>query len=196
MTTIKAIIVREEGTGEYKKSKLQSAMIELYEITAGDDFEETLLEKISELKAKSEKFRSRIYFVGTSDFRNKARNVCSNCGVKLNYNISFQTESRVIEAEHLKFPEEAKQASKAPAGKSKIRKIIDEMKCEDISDSDIAGVYMAAEELDTMKVFPATEDNVYKAFLRVTEQYIPDSDRAKKAVDYYLSRLAEKSFNL
>lgn len=57
-----------------------------------------------------------------------------------------------------------------------------------MTNEEIAGFLMAAEEMQEMKIFPETEENIYNAFLKTVMLYIPDKKRAEEAIKIYLKQ--------
>ena len=101
-----------------------------------------------------------------------------------------------MKEEHVSFPKNVKEGVNTTSQQSKTKKEYEKslgfFKRYEITEEDAIGVLMAAEELQEMKIFPYTPQNVYDAFLKLTYTYVQDEDIAKKAVDVYFQYIKQK----
>ena len=51
---------------------------------------------------------------------------------------------------------------------------------------------MAVDDMEGMKIFPVTNENIYKVFLKTVMSYIQDEETAKAAINFYLKNLSKK----
>ena len=131
----------------------------------------------------------KCYVIGTDAFKKniQKKNFQKTFGWKCFFNCA--TESDVLNIENIHFPKGVKETSKKTPRHSFFTNEearITQMRQNGISDEDIAGVLLAVDELNDMKIFPATKENIYAAFLKLVESYIADKETAKKATDEYL----------
>ena len=80
--------------------------------------------------------------------------------------------------------------------KSELSQSIDEMLEDDeekkLTPEDMAAVLMAVDDMEGMKIFPVTNENIYKVFLKTVMSYIQDEETAKAAINFYLKNLSKK----
>ena len=73
---------------------------------------------------------------------------------------------------------------------------VDEMLEDDeekkLTPEDMAAVLMAVDDMEGMKIFPVTNENIYKVFLKTVMSYIQDEETAKAAINFYLKNLSKK----
>ena len=109
----------------------------------------------------------------------------------------YHSEDEVMKAEKIGFPQKVTEGVKrTDVKKSKLSQSIDEMLEDDeekkLTPEDIAAVLMAVDDMEGMKIFPVTNENIYKVFLKTVMSYIQDEETAKAAINFYLKNLSKK----
>lgn len=182
----KKIIIIEEGKNKYDTGKMQGAGIKMCILKKQSD-----INSIKEIQ-HSEKRPCRCYIIGQKLFVDgvqkdiKKRNLGWKCITNCN------SEDDVMKEEHLSFQENVMEKTKKTTESSEVKNRINEFHSEKLSEEEITGVLMAAEELEELKIFPATQENIYNALLKLTMTYIPDEGTAKMAVSHFLKTTAKK----
>lgn len=174
------IVIALEGKNEFQSEKMQGAGIR-EEIVSEAGLED-LLPRCRADGRTSE--RAKCYVVGPPEFQDKVKKTAKNNNVKWQI-ISCSSESEMMEKEKISFPEEAKEEKKE-GGNGEIRGILDKYKNCGISESEIAGIMMTAEDISESRIFPDTFENRCSALLKTAETYIPDPERAKAAAAWYV----------
>lgn len=182
---IKKIIIIEYGKNKYSSEKMQGAGIRMHVLKKQTDIKD-----IHEMQ-NAEACPCRCYIIGSQVFVDGVqKNVKKrNLGWKCITNCS--NEDAVMRTEGMSFPKKVEEGTQK-VSESEIKKMIREFHSDELDDEEIAGVLMAADELDELKIFPATYENIYDAFLKLTMRYIPDKESARKAVNHFFKRTAEK----
>ena len=102
-----------------------------------------------------------------------------------------------MKAEKIVFPQKVTEGvKKTDVKKSELSQSIDEMLEDDeekkLTPEDMAAVLMAVDDMEGMKIFPVTNENIYKVFLKTVMSYIQDEETAKAAINFYLKNLSKK----
>ena len=102
-----------------------------------------------------------------------------------------------MKAEKIVFPQKVTEGvKKTDVKKSELSQSIDEMLENDeekkLTPEDMAAVLMAVDDMEGMKIFPVTNENIYKVFLKTVMSYIQDEETVKAAINFYLKNLSKK----
>ena len=187
---IKKLIIAEKGYNRYQPNKMQSVYIKMEVVTSQAAFIETSVWR------KATAGACRCYIIGSETFQKAIQKTIRDAGLKWQCITRFKNEDEVMKEEHVSFPKDVKEGVKTTSQQSKTKKeyetSLDFFKRYEIAEEDAIGVLMAAEELQEMKIFPYTPQNVYDAFLKLTYTYVQNEDIAKKAVDVYFQYIKQK----
>lgn len=185
---IKKLIIVEKGHNKYQPNKMQSVYIKMEVVASQAAFIETSVWR------KATAGACRCYIIGSETFQKAIQKTIRDAGLKWQCITKFENEDEVMREEHVSFPKEVKEGVKTTSQQSKkeYETNLDFFKRYEITEEDAIGVLMAAEELQEMKIFPCTPQNIYDAFLKLTYTYVQDEDVAKKAVDVYLQYIKQK----
>lgn len=185
---IKKLIIVEKGHNKYQPNKMQSVYIKMEVVASQAAFIETSVWR------KATAGACRCYIIGSETFQKAIQKTIRDAGLKWQCITKFGNEDEVMKEEHVSFPKDVKEGVKTTSQQSKkeYETNLDFFKRYEITEEDAIGVLMAAEELQEMKIFPCTPQNIYDAFLKLTYTYVQDEDVAKKAVDVYLQYIKQK----
>ena len=185
---IKKLIIIEKGHNKYQPNKMQSVYIKMEVVASQAAFIETSVWR------KATAGACRCYIIGSETFQKAIQKTIRDAGLKWQCITKFGNEDEVMKEEHVSFPKDVKEGVKTTSQQSKkeYETNLDFFKRYEITEEDAIGVLMAAEELQEMKRFPCTPQNIYDAFLKLTYTYVQDEDVAKKAVDVYLQYIKQK----
>lgn len=185
---IKKLIIIEKGHNKYQPNKMQSVYIKMEVVASQAAFIETSVWR------KATAGACRCYIIGSETFQKAIQKTIRDAGLKWQCITKFGNEDEVMKEEHVSFPKDVKEGVKTTSQQSKkeYETNLDFFKRYEITEEDAIGVLMAAEELQEMKIFPCTPQNIYDAFLKLTYTYVQDEDVAKKAVDVYLQYIKQK----
>ena len=185
---IKKLIIIEKGHNKYQPNKMQSVYIKMEVVASQAAFIETSVWR------KATAGACRCYSIGSETFQKAIQKTIRDAGLKWQCITKFGNEDEVMKEEHVSFPKDVKEGVKTTSQQSKkeYETNLDFFKRYEITEEDAIGVLMAAEELQEMKIFPCTPQNIYDAFLKLTYTYVQDEDVAKKAVDVYLQYIKQK----
>ena len=182
-------IIAESGYDTYNIQQLKNIGIYLFTAKNSED-----IQNYKKKKAFVQSIKT-YYILGSQDFCRKMEKQISDIAKsqKATY-IKFPEKSidDVMKKEKLNFPDVPSESEKkdiVDKSKTETEKIIEKFSDSGLSESDIMGVIMAAEELEEMQIFPNTDENIYNAFLKLAETYILNEQQAKKAVDIFLQAI-------
>lgn len=185
------IIIIESGRNKYSESKMQSSGLFMY-VLENDD---TLKKNITRIAAiKEMRPTLTCYIIGSSAFTENVKKVIQKMKRNLNWTCcaKYDNEDSIMAAQGITFPVNEPEISKETKKKlSQIGEQIQRFSCKGFSDEEIAGVLLAADDLEHLKIFPPTDANIYCAFVRMTKQYIQDEVRAQKLVDFFLAEIGQ-----
>lgn len=189
----KKIIFIEDGFQQYTQEKMQSAQIFMRILKNNDSLGQDV--KNIDLVKSAIKFNKTgityCYIVGSDEFTKTVKSVIAERGLKWKINTECSNEDEAMKSMKISFPKTVKTYTKIQNNKSNSlydenTRLYDTARKHGISDEDIAGIIFAADELKTMRIFPETKENVYKAFLNIAQIYIQNKEVAQNAVEIYL----------
>lgn len=187
------IIIIEAGKNKYSESKMQSSGLFMY-VLENDD---TLKKNIARITAIKEMRPTLVcYIIGSSAFTENVKKVIEKMKRNLNWTCcaKYNNEDSIMSEQGIAFPVNESEVSKETKKEvSQIGEQIQRFSCKDFSDEEIAGVLLAADDLEHLKIFPPTDENIYRAFVRMSKKYIQDEERAQKVVDFFLAEISQKS---
>lgn len=199
-TITRKILFIEQGLQKYTIEKMQSIDV-IMKILAND---ENVNKNIKELPVIKKAVKARppalytCYIIGSDSFKNNVHSAIEERGLRWKYNFDCSSEDEMMKNEHLSFPKMVTAVLKEERTDKKSFKLKDEMsvlyteaKKQGLSDEDFAGIIFAAEEVEEMKVFPNTKENIYKVFLKIAKEYIQDAETAENAVNIYLDIISK-----
>lgn len=139
----------------------------------------------------------RCYIIGSDKFCDMVENNLKPRDLKWKFIKKYHSEDEVMKAEKIGFPQKVTEGvKKTDVKKSKLSQSIDEMLEDDeekkLTPEDMAAVLMAVDDMEGMKIFPVTNENIYKVFLKTVMSYIQDEETAKAAINFYLKNLSKK----
>lgn len=181
-------IIAEPKFSIYTEPKLRNIGIYLFTAKNSEDIQQ--YRKDNKFKHSIKKF----YIVGSHEYCKKMFNQINDIAKSQKAKcIQFSDKSidEVMKKEGLTFPEvvsEFDKKNKLDKSKSEFDNIIEKFKDSGLTDAEIMGAMMAADELEEMKIFPNTYKNTYDAFIKLASTYILDDERAKIAADIFLEK--------
>lgn len=187
-------ILSEKGYEKYDTKKLQGAGITALIYENGPPMNRLLQDaSIKHLVnvASTRPIKITCYVNGSDTFMRRVEEIFKENGLRWQIR-SCKSEDEIMAAKHITFLDEASVSEKR-VGDSKIEKMLDEIKDCELSDDAAIGILMAAEEISGTRIFPPTEENIYHAFVKAAENYIPDKEMARTAVDRYLAHLGRQT---
>ena len=139
----------------------------------------------------------RCYIIGSDKFCDMVENNLKPRDLKWKFIKKYHSEDEVMKAEKIVFPQKVTEGvKKTDVKKSELSQSIDEMLEDDeekkLTPEDMAAVLMAVDDMEGMKIFPVTNENIYKVFLKTVMSYIQDEETAKAAINFYLKNLSKK----
>ena len=174
------IIIIEKDKAHYPETKMQGTGIKMYTVRTTLDL--THIKEVKDGKVGM----CRCYIIGSDKFCDMVEN-----------NLKYHSEDEVMKAEKIGFPQKVTEGvKKTDVKKSELSQSIDEMLEDDeekkLTPEDMAAVLMAVDDMEGMKIFPVTNENIYKVFLKTVMSYIQDEETAKAAINFYLKNLSKK----
>lgn len=185
------IIIIEKDKAHYPETKMQGTGIKMYIVRTTLDVAN--IKEVKEGKAGA----CRCYIIGSDKFCDMVENNLKPRDLKWQFIRKYHSEDEVMKAEKIVFPKKVTEGvKKTDAKKSELSQSIDEMLEDDeekkLTPEDMAAVLMAVDDMEGMKIFPVTNENIYKVFLKTVMSYIQDEETAKAAINFYLKNLSKK----
>lgn len=185
MQKVKKIIIIEYGKNKYSAEKMQGAGIKMYILKRQSDVKD-----IKEVQNAGVRL-CRCYIIGTPGFVDKIQKEIKKRNLGWKCITNYSDEDSVMRAEGMSFPKKVEEGMQI-VSESEIKKRIREFHADDLDEEEIAGVLLAADELESLKIFPNTPENQYNALVQLTMEYIQDETSAKNAVDAFLKISAQR----
>lgn len=185
------IIIIEKDKAHYPETKMQGTGIKMYIVRTTLDVAH--IKEVKEGKAGA----CRCYIIGSDKFCDMVESNLKPRDLKWQFIRKYYSEDEVMKAEKIVFPKKVTEGvKKTDAKKSELSQSIDEMLEDDeekkLTPEDMAAVLMAVDDMEGMKIFPVTNENIYKVFLKTVMSYIQDEETAKAAINFYLKNLSKK----
>ena len=185
------IIIIEKDKAHYPETKMQGTGIKMY--TVRTTLELTHIKEVKDGKVGM----CRCYIIGSDKFCDMVENNLKPRDLKWKFIKKYHSEDEVMKAEKIGFPQKVTEGvKKTDVKKSELSQSIDEMLEDDeekkLTPEDMAAVLMAVDDMEGMKIFPVTNENIYKVFLKTVMSYIQDEETAKAAINFYLKNLSKK----
>ena len=171
MAKTKIIIIAEKGANKYEPGKMQGIGIKMYILNNAAG-----LSSVRELKGK-DAGPCHCYIIGKSP--KYCESIEKNC----------KNEDEIMKLENREFLKKVEESAKfKKKTMSKLQEEILNIKAiePDLDEEDIACVIMAANEVEGMKIFPATPETKMKAFEKMVLMYTQDEEVTMKGVEAYL----------
>lgn len=179
-------MILEEGTNRYDRGKYQSIKISCF-ILKNDEYLESEAESLIKLPVNQKSNLIDCYVIGTDGFKKRVSKAV-NKNTKWECITKYQSEDIWLKNMNLSFPkvviEETKQAETSELVK-KVHDMINDL-WKDFTDEEIVGILLAADDLQSMKIYPMTDQNLHDAFFKTACVYIHNETRALAAVDRFL----------
>lgn len=185
MQKVKKIIIIEYGKNKYSAEKMQGAGIKMHILKRQSDVKD-----IKEVQNAGVRL-CRCYIIGTPGFVDKVQKEIKKRNLGWKCITNYFDEDSVMRAEGMSFPKKVEEGMQI-VSESEIKKRIREFHSDDLDEEEIAGVLLAADELESLKIFPNTPENQYNALVQLTMEYIQDETSAKNAVDAFLKISAQR----
>ena len=185
MQKVKKIIIIEYGRNKYSAEKMQGAGIKMHILKRQSDVKD-----IKEVQNAGVRL-CRCYIIGTPGFVDKIQKEIKKRNLGWKCITNYSDEDSVMRAEGMSFPKKVEEGMQI-VSESEIKKRIREFHADDLDEEEIAGVLLAADELESLKIFPNTPENQYNALVQLTMEYIQDETSAKNAVDAFLKISAQR----
>lgn len=185
MQKVKKIIIIEYGKNKYSAEKMQGAGIKMYILKRQSDVKD-----IKEVQNAGVRL-CRCYIIGTPGFVDKIQKEIKKRNLGWKCITNYSDEDSVMRAEGMSFPKKVEEGMQI-VSESEVKKRIREFHSDDLDEEEIAGVLLAADELESLKIFPNTPENQYNALVQLTMEYIQDETSAKNAVDAFLKISAQR----
>ena len=175
------IIIIEKDKAHYSETKMQGTGIKMYTVRTTLD-----LAHIKEVK-DGKVGMCRCYIIGSDKFCDMVENNLKPRDLKWKFIKKYHSEDEVMKAEKIVFPQKVTEGvKKTDVKKSELSQSIDEMLEDDEEKK------LTPEDMAGMKIFPVTNENIYKVFLKTVMSYIQDEETAKAAINFYLKNLSKK----
>lgn len=184
MAKTKIIIIAEKGANKYEPGKMQGIGIKMYILNNAAG-----LSSVRELKGK-DAGPCHCYIIG------KSPKYCESIEKTIRINKAkwkivktCKNEDEIMKLENREFLKKVEESAKfKKKTMSKLQEEILNIKAiePDLDEEDIACVIMAANEVEGMKIFPATPETKMKAFEKMVLMYTQDEEVTMKGVEAYL----------
>lgn len=184
MAKTKIIIIAEKGANKYEPGKMQGIGIKMYILNNASG-----LSSVRELKGK-DTGPCHCYIIG------KSPKYCESIEKAIRINKTkwkivktCKNEDEIMKLENREFLKKVEESAKfKKKTMSKLQEEILNIKAiePDLDEEDIACVIMAANEVEGMKIFPATPETIMKAFEKRVLMYTQDEEVTMKGVEAYL----------
>ena len=175
------IIIIEKDKAHYPETKMQGTGIKMYTVRTTLDL--THIKEVKDGKVGM----CRCYIIGSDKFCDMVENNLKPRDLKWKFIKKYHSEDEVMKAEKIGFPQKVTEGVK----KTDVKMLEDDEE-KKLTPEDMAAVLMAVDDMEGMKIFPVTNENIYKVFLKTVMSYIQDEETAKAAINFYLKNLSKK----
>ncbi len=189
MSIRRTFIIAQKGKQRYTPEKMQGARVEMIICNSVNEADAVL--------SKQKPGACDFFVIGDEKFRSEIfRNILpkKKLGWKAWINNDVD-EDDILKAVSKSFPINTTEKTK----ESLCKLNISEYANDEFSEEDIAGLLMAADELQSMKICSPNpvlrNECIYDAFVKLAGTYIHDEETAKKAVSWYWSKNSQKLIN-